>query len=220
MFLRARWHILSCAHVYLSVIYYCAYVCMYTSWAWRTCVFYLLHSTAALLFVQGNFFGPTILSGVDTSNIAYTTEIFAPVLVTMCVDTLDEAIAIINRNPYGNGTAIFTRDGGAARKYVHEIDVGQVGVNVPVPVPLPMFSFTGSRASIRGDLNFYGKGAIAFYTQIKTVTSNWKFDAAALGSSGSGSSCGGGASGGSAAAAAAGKKTGGLRHSAVMPTLG
>lgn len=87
----------------------------------------------------------------------YKEEIFGPVLVSCAVDSLDEAINLINSNPYGNGTAIFTTNGATARKYTMEIDVGQVGVNVPIPVPLPMFSFTGSRASFRGDQNFYGK---------------------------------------------------------------
>ena len=87
--------------------------------------------------------------------------------------TLDEAIELINRNPHGNGTGIFTRSGGVARKFQEEIDVGQVGINVPIPVPVPLFSFTGSRASKLGDLGPYGKQAILFYTQTKTVTSRW-----------------------------------------------
>jgi len=87
----------------------------------------------------------------------YTEEIFGPVLVALSVDTLDDAINMINSNPYGNGTAIFTTNGATARKFTQNIDVGQVGVNVPIPVPLPMFSFTGSRGSFMGDNNFYGK---------------------------------------------------------------
>jgi len=106
----------------------------------------------------------------------YREEVFGPVLITLEVNTLDEAIQIINQNQYGNGTAIFTRSGAAARKFQHEVDVGQIGINVPIPVPLPFFSFTGSRASIRGDLNFYGKTGVHFYTFIKTVTSSWKDD--------------------------------------------
>jgi malonate-semialdehyde dehydrogenase (acetylating)/methylmalonate-semialdehyde dehydrogenase len=106
---------------------------------------------------NGNFVGPTVLHGVDHKNRAYTEEIFGPVLVTLAVDSLEEAIEFTNSNPYGNGCAIFTSSGAVARKYQHEIDVGQVGINVPIPVPLPMFSFTGSRGSIRGDLHFYGK---------------------------------------------------------------
>ncbi|KAE8991980.1 Methylmalonate-semialdehyde dehydrogenase acylating [Phytophthora rubi] len=127
-------------------------------------------------YPNGNFVGPTILNNAGVDNPAYVEEIFAPVLVCTSVDTLEEAIELINRNPYGNGTSIFTSSGAAARKFQHEVDVGQVGINVPIPVPLPMFSFTGSRASIRGDLNFYGKAGINFYTQIKTVTSLWDYN--------------------------------------------
>jgi len=122
----------------------------------------------------GNFVGPTILSGVKPNMELYQTEVFGPVLQCLEAETVDEAIALINQNPYGNGTAIFTRSGAIARKFVQEVDAGQVGVNLPIPVPLPMFSFTGSRGSILGDHNFYGKGAITFNTQWKTVTSNWK----------------------------------------------
>ena len=88
---------------------------------------------------------------------------------------LEEAIDITNENAFGNGCAIFTKDGAIARKYQHEIDVGQVGINVPIPVPLPMFSFTGSKASIRGDTHLYGSQGVDFYTQTKTVTSNWQY---------------------------------------------
>ena len=84
----------------------------------------------------------------------YKEEIFGPALVVLTVDTLDDAINLINNNPYGNGTAIFTTNGATARKFTQDIDVGQVGVNVPIPVPLPMFSFTGSRGSFLGDTNF------------------------------------------------------------------
>lgn len=127
-------------------------------------------------YPDGNWVAPTILSDVTTSMTCYKEEIFGPVLQVLHVDSLDEAIALLNANPYGNGTAIFTRSGAAARKFTMEIDVGQVGVNLPIPVPLPMFSFTGSRGSILGDHNFYGKGAVTFYTQWKTVTSNWKLE--------------------------------------------
>lgn len=130
-------------------------------------------------YEKGNFVGPTILHGVDKNNLAYTEEIFGPVLVTLGVDTLEDAIAFTNSSPYGNGCAIFTQSGAAARKYQHEVDVGQVGINVPIPVPLPMFSFTGSRGSIRGDVHFYGKQGPMFYTQIKTITSNWDYKPAA-----------------------------------------
>jgi malonate-semialdehyde dehydrogenase (acetylating)/methylmalonate-semialdehyde dehydrogenase len=125
-------------------------------------------------YSKGNFIGPTILSNVKPAMKCYKEEIFGPVLVVLEVDTLDEAIELINKNPYGNGTAIFTTNGATARKFTQEIDVGQVGVNVPIPVPLPMFSFTGSRGSFRGDMNFYGKAGIQFYTQLKTVTQMWR----------------------------------------------
>jgi len=125
-------------------------------------------------FEKGNFLAPTIIDGVKPHMKCYKEEIFGPVLVVLEVDTLDEAIELINKNPYGNGTCIFTNSGPAARKFTEEIDVGQVGINVPIPVPLPMFSFTGSRGSIQGDLNFYGKSGVQFYTQYKTVTSLWR----------------------------------------------
>ncbi|CAF4710946.1 unnamed protein product, partial [Rotaria socialis] len=125
-------------------------------------------------YENGNFVGPTILHEVKPSMNCYKEEIFGPVLVSMSVDTLDDAIKVINDNPYGNGTAIFTTNGATARKFTQEIDVGQIGINVPIPVPLPMFSFTGSRGSFRGDTNFYGRNGMNFYTQLKTVTSSWR----------------------------------------------
>ncbi|XP_053119869.1 methylmalonate-semialdehyde dehydrogenase [acylating], mitochondrial isoform X4 [Hemicordylus capensis] len=131
-------------------------------------------------FENGNFVGPTIIAKVQPDMTCYKEEIFGPVLVVLEADTLDEAIDIVNKNPYGNGTAIFTTNGATARKYSHLVDVGQVGVNVPIPVPLPMFSFTGSRGSFRGDTNFYGKQGVQFYTQLKTITSQWKEEDATL----------------------------------------
>lgn len=134
-------------------------------------------------YEKGNFVGPTILTKVRPTMECYREEIFGPVLLCLEADTLEDAIQLINSNPYGNGTAIFTNSGAAARKFTEEIDVGQVGVNVPIPVPLPMFSFTGSRASFRGDQNFYGKHGVHFYTQLKTVTQLWRSeDADAAGS--------------------------------------
>jgi len=132
-------------------------------------------------YPNGNFVGPTIINNMNTDMTAYTTEIFGPVLCVINVDTMDEAIDLINNNPYGNGTAIFTRNGATARKFTSEIDVGQVGVNVPIPVPLSFMSFTGSRGSFLGDTHFYGKQGINFYTQTKTVTSLWKEDDAEVG---------------------------------------
>jgi malonate-semialdehyde dehydrogenase (acetylating)/methylmalonate-semialdehyde dehydrogenase len=122
---------------------------------------------------EGNFVAPTIFSGVKPGMAIYEQEIFGPVLCLVAAATLDEAIGLINANPNGNGTAIFTQSGAAARKFEEEVDVGQVGVNVPIPVPAPMFSFTGSRASKLGDLGPYGKQAVTFYTQTKTVTARW-----------------------------------------------
>ncbi|MBJ7264212.1 MAG: aldehyde dehydrogenase family protein, partial [Burkholderiaceae bacterium] len=124
-------------------------------------------------FEQGNFIGPTIFSAVQPGNPVYDQEVFGPVLAIAQVATLDEAIALINANPNGNGTAIFTQSGAAARKFQEEIDVGQVGINVPIPVPVPLFSFTGSRASKLGELGPYGKQVVLFYTQTKTVTQRW-----------------------------------------------
>ncbi|KAI9143101.1 Aldehyde/histidinol dehydrogenase [Paraphysoderma sedebokerense] len=125
-------------------------------------------------YPNGNFVGPTIISNVTTDMTCYKEEIFGPVMVCLFTDTLEEAIEIVNKNQYGNGTAVFTQDGAAARKFTKDINVGQVGVNVPIPVPLPMFAFTGSRGSIQGDINFYGKSGIQFFTSTKTVTSLWK----------------------------------------------
>jgi malonate-semialdehyde dehydrogenase (acetylating) / methylmalonate-semialdehyde dehydrogenase len=127
-------------------------------------------------FPDGNFVGPTVIRGVKPHMQCYTEEIFGPVLLCMEAESLDEALEITNSNPYGNGAAVFTRSGAAARKYQMEVDAGQVGINVPIPVPLPMFSFTGSRHSFRGSTNFYGKSGVQFYTSIKTITSNWKYD--------------------------------------------
>jgi malonate-semialdehyde dehydrogenase (acetylating) / methylmalonate-semialdehyde dehydrogenase len=124
-------------------------------------------------YEKGNFIAPTIFSDVKPGMRIYDEEIFGPVLVIVNVDTLDDAIALVNANPYGNGTGIFTQSGAVARKFQNEIDVGQVGINVPVPVPVPYFSFTGSRGSKLGDLGPYGKQVIQFYTQTKTVTERW-----------------------------------------------
>ncbi|MDO6452738.1 CoA-acylating methylmalonate-semialdehyde dehydrogenase [Neptunomonas phycophila] len=124
-------------------------------------------------YPNGNWVGPTMFRHVTTDMSIYQEEIFGPVLIALEVETLDEAIKLINDNPYGNGTSMFTSSGAAARKYQHEIKVGQVGINVPVPVPLPMFSFTGWRKSFYGDQHAYGKQAVRFYTETKTVTARW-----------------------------------------------
>ena len=127
-------------------------------------------------FTKGNFLAPTILTNVKPGMRAYDEEIFAPVLAVVNVDTIDEAIELINSNKYGNGVSLFTNSGGSAQYFTKRIDVGQVGINVPIPVPLPMFSFTGSRGSFLGDLNFYGKAGITFLTKPKTITSAWKLN--------------------------------------------
>ncbi|QKV52970.1 CoA-acylating methylmalonate-semialdehyde dehydrogenase [Comamonas antarctica] len=132
-------------------------------------------------YANGNFVGPTIFSGVKPGMAIYDQEIFGPVLCLLGADSLDDAIALINANPNGNGTAIFTQSGAAARKFQEEIDVGQVGINVPIPVPVPIFSFTGSRASKLGDLGPYGKQVVLFYTQTKTVTARWFDDSTTTG---------------------------------------
>jgi malonate-semialdehyde dehydrogenase (acetylating)/methylmalonate-semialdehyde dehydrogenase len=132
-------------------------------------------------YERGNFVGPTIFSGVRPGMQIYEQEIFGPVLVVLSADSLEQAIELVNANPNGNGTALFTQSGSAARKFQENIDVGQVGINVPIPVPVPLFSFTGSRASKLGDLGPYGKQVILFYTQTKTVTSRWFEDATSEG---------------------------------------
>jgi malonate-semialdehyde dehydrogenase (acetylating)/methylmalonate-semialdehyde dehydrogenase len=127
-------------------------------------------------YPDGNWVGATIIANVKPHMKCYTEEIFGPVLVCLNVETIDEAIEMINANEYGNGTAIFTRSGATAGKFQREIEAGQVGINVPIPVPLPMFSFTGNKKSIAGGgaNTFYGKPGLQFYTQQKTVTSLWR----------------------------------------------
>ena len=132
-------------------------------------------------YSKGNFLGPSIFSNVSPQMTIYREEIFGPVLSVVSVDTLDDAIAFTNQNPFGNGTAVFTSSGAAARKFQNEIDVGQVGINLPIPVPLPFFSFTGSRGSKLGDLGPYGKQVVEFYTQTKTVTARWPQDGTSAG---------------------------------------
>ncbi|WP_118183367.1 CoA-acylating methylmalonate-semialdehyde dehydrogenase [Paraburkholderia phosphatilytica] len=128
-------------------------------------------------YEDGNFIGPTVFTDVSTEMQVYKTEIFGPVLCVIAVPTLDDAIALVNRNPMGNGVGLFTQSGAAARKFQSEIDIGQVGINIPIPVPVPYFSFTGSRGSKLGDLGPYGKQVVQFYTQTKTVTARWFDDA-------------------------------------------
>jgi malonate-semialdehyde dehydrogenase (acetylating)/methylmalonate-semialdehyde dehydrogenase len=127
-------------------------------------------------FEGGNYTGPTIIDNCDLKNPAYTEELFGPALTIIRCDTIDEAIKMINDNPYGNGTAVFTRSGAAARKFSQEVECGQIGINLPIPVPPPFTSFTGSKASFVGAGNFYGKSGFRFFTQTKTVLQNWWAD--------------------------------------------
>jgi malonate-semialdehyde dehydrogenase (acetylating)/methylmalonate-semialdehyde dehydrogenase len=133
-------------------------------------------------YPDGNWLGPTLFTDVEPSMSIYKEEIFGPVLLATQVGDLDAAIRMINANPYGNGTSIFTASGGAARKFQHEIEVGQVGINVPIPVPLPFFSFTGWKQSFFGDQHAYGKQAVRFYSETKTVTARWFDETTAVGS--------------------------------------
>ncbi len=122
---------------------------------------------------DGFFLGVTLLDDVKPDMTVYTDEIFGPVLCVVRVDTYDDAVALINANPYGNGTAIFTRDGGAARQFQFDVQVGMVGINVPIPVPVSYYSFGGWKASLFGDNHMYGPEGINFYTRGKVVTSRW-----------------------------------------------
>ncbi|KAH7104235.1 methylmalonate-semialdehyde dehydrogenase [Auriculariales sp. MPI-PUGE-AT-0066] len=124
-------------------------------------------------YPHGNFLGPSIIEA-DTTMTCYKEEIFGPALVCLTAPTLDDALELINSNPFGNGTAIFTQSGATARRFENEVNVGQIGINVPIPVPLPMFAWSGNKASVLGDVGFYGPSGISFYTQNKTVTSLWR----------------------------------------------
>ncbi|WP_305784146.1 CoA-acylating methylmalonate-semialdehyde dehydrogenase [Symbioplanes lichenis] len=121
----------------------------------------------------GFFLGASLVDKVPPDSPLYTDEIFGPVLSVVRVDTYDEAVELVNTNPYGNGTAIFTRDGGAARRFQYDAVCGMVGVNVPVPVPVAYYSFGGWKSSLFGDLHMYGPEGLQFYTRTKVVTSRW-----------------------------------------------
>ncbi len=122
---------------------------------------------------EGFFLGVSLIDHVSTEMDAYKDEIFGPILTVVRVDTYDEAVCLVNDNPYGNGTAIFTRDGGAARQFQFEVNTGMVGINVPIPVPVAYYSFGGWKSSLFGDLHMYGPEGIQFYTRAKIVTSRW-----------------------------------------------
>jgi malonate-semialdehyde dehydrogenase (acetylating)/methylmalonate-semialdehyde dehydrogenase len=122
---------------------------------------------------EGFFVGPTLLDHVSTDMSVYTDEIFGPVLAVLRVDTYEQAVALVNANPYGNGTALFTRDGGAARRFQNEVQVGMIGINVPVPVPMAYYSFGGWKSSLFGDTHAHGTEGVHFFTRGKVVTSRW-----------------------------------------------
>ncbi|MDH3730900.1 MAG: CoA-acylating methylmalonate-semialdehyde dehydrogenase [Acidimicrobiia bacterium] len=127
---------------------------------------------------EGFFLGPTLFDNVTPDMSIYKDEIFGPVLSTVRVDTYEEALELVEANPYANGVAIFTNDGGAARKFQNEVPVGMVGINVPIPVPTAYYSFGGWKASLFGDAHIYGPEGVKFYTRGKVVTSRWPDPAA------------------------------------------
>jgi malonate-semialdehyde dehydrogenase (acetylating) / methylmalonate-semialdehyde dehydrogenase len=122
---------------------------------------------------DGFWLGPTLIDHVTPQMSVYTDEIFGPVLSVIRVETYDEALELINDNPYGNGTAIFTNDGGAARRFQNEVQVGMVGINVPIPVPMAYYSFGGWKASLFGDSHAHGTDGVNFYTRQKAITQRW-----------------------------------------------
>ncbi|MGP3991175.1 CoA-acylating methylmalonate-semialdehyde dehydrogenase [Streptomyces sp. 3N207] len=123
---------------------------------------------------DGFWLGPTVLDRITTDMSCYTDEIFGPVLSVLRVDSYDEALELINSNPYGNGTAIFTNDGGAARRFHNEVEVGMVGINVPIPVPMAYYSFGGWKSSLFGDTHAHGTEGVHFFTRGKVVTTRWR----------------------------------------------
>jgi malonate-semialdehyde dehydrogenase (acetylating) / methylmalonate-semialdehyde dehydrogenase len=128
---------------------------------------------------KGFFVGPTLFDHTTPAMAIYRQEIFGPVLVIVRERSLDEAIALINANPYANGTALFTRSGFAARRFQQQVDVGMVGINVPIPVPMAFYSFGGWRNSLFGDLHVHGMDGVRFYTRGKAVTARWPDDGSA-----------------------------------------
>ena len=122
---------------------------------------------------DGFWLGPSLLDHVTPAMSAYTDEIFGPVLSGLRADSYSTAVELVNNSPYGNGVAIFTNDGGAARRFVSEAEIGMVGVNVPIPVPMAYYSFGGWKASLFGDTHVHGTEGVHFYTRGKVVTSRW-----------------------------------------------
>jgi len=122
---------------------------------------------------DGFWLGPTLFDNVLPDMEIYREEIFGPVLSVVRVDTYDEAVELVNGNPYGNGTAVFTNDGGAARRFEADVHVGMIGVNVPVPVPVAYYSFGGWKRSLLGDTHAHGAEGVHFFTRGKVVTTRW-----------------------------------------------
>jgi malonate-semialdehyde dehydrogenase (acetylating)/methylmalonate-semialdehyde dehydrogenase len=122
---------------------------------------------------DGFFVGPTVLDDVTPEMDVYREEIFGPVLSVVRVETVDDAIDLVNSNPYGNGTAIFTGRGEAARRFQRGVHVGMIGINVPVPVPMAYYSFGGWKDSLFGDKHIHGPEGVSFYTRAKVVTARW-----------------------------------------------
>ena len=131
---------------------------------------------------DGFWVGPTVIDAVTTEMDVYREEIFGPVLSVVRTDSVDEAISVINSNPYGNGTAIFTSNGEAARRFQRGVNVGMIGINVPIPVPMAYYSFGGWKDSLFGDKHIHGPEGVSFYTRAKVVTARWPQSAAASGS--------------------------------------
>ena len=122
---------------------------------------------------DGYWLGPTLVDNVSTTSKVYTEEIFGPVLSIVRVKSYDEGVALINSSDFGNGTAIFTNDGGAARRFQNEIEVGMIGINVPIPVPVAYYSFGGWKNSLFGDTKAHGVEGVHFFTRGKAITSRW-----------------------------------------------
>jgi len=124
---------------------------------------------------EGGFWlGPSLVDKVTPGTPVYDDEVFGPVLCVVRAPSFDDGLSIINANPYGNGQAIFTNDGGAVRRFEAEVSAGMVGVNVPIPVPMSFYSFGGWKDSLFGDLHIYGPDGVRFYTRGKVTTSRWK----------------------------------------------
>ena len=124
-------------------------------------------------YENGHFLGPTILDDVPLDAPVYTEEVFGPVLAIVHADTYEEALKIVNDQPFGNGSAIFTNDGGVARRFTLDVEAGMVGVNVPIPTPVAFYSFGGWKESLLGDTHIHGPEGVTFYTRAKAITERW-----------------------------------------------